>query len=115
MVVLKLLTQGVGPPNDLLFKLKAVRPYMEPRTRYWIDRVANVYFYLNMTCLQKFDPTLKLEDITMTNEMFCHLSQLHVQHLRTNGFLQHVVKNIEDSIQVSALYILSYIHTNKAI
>ena len=108
-------SQGVGPPNDLLFKLKAVRPYMEPRTRYWIDRVANVYFHLNMTCLQKFDPTLKLEDITMTNEMFCHLSQLHVQHLRTNGFLQHVVKNIEDSIQVSALYILSYIHTNKAI
>ena len=92
-------SQDISPPSDLLFKIKAVRPYMDPRTRYWVDRVANVYFHLSMTCLQKFDPTLKLEDLTMTNEMFCHLSPVHIQHLRTCGFLQHVVNNIESNIQ----------------
>ena len=92
-------SQDISPPSDLLFKIKAVRPYMDPRTRCWVDRVANVYFHLSMTCLQKFDPTLKLEDLTMTNEMFCHLSPVHIQHLRTCGFLQHVVNNIESNIQ----------------
>ena len=100
-------SQDISPPNDLLFKLRAVRPYMDPRTRIWVDRVANVYFHLSMTCLQKFDPTLKLEDLTMTNEMFCPLSEVHVQHLRQKGFLQHVIHNIENRIQVSANHYLS--------
>ena len=39
--------------------------------------------------------------------MFCHLSQVHVQHLRQKGFLQHVIHNIEKKLQVSAINTLS--------
>ena len=35
----------------------------------------------------------------MTNEMFCNISQQHLQHLRQLGFLDH--NNIEKEIQVS--------------
>ena len=92
-------SKDLTPPNDLLIKLKAVRPYMDARTRFWVDKVANVYFHLSLPCLQNFDPTLKIEDISMTNEMFCQIGAAHVQHLRNIGFLDHIVKKIENNIQ----------------
>ena len=55
---------------------------MDQRTKYWVDKVANVYFHLNMACLQNFDPSLNEENLTMTNEIFCNISQQHLQHLR---------------------------------
>ena len=72
---------------------------MDASTRFWVDKVANVYFHLSLPCLQNFDPTLKIEDISMTNEMFCQIGAAHVQHLRNIGFLDHIVKKIENNIQ----------------
>ena len=54
-------------PNDLLIRLQAVRPYMDQRTTYWVDKIGNIYFHLNMACLQKFDPILKEEHLSMTS------------------------------------------------
>ena len=78
-----------------------VRPYRDPGTNYWHDKIANGYFHLNMACLQKFNPTLKVEHFTMTNEMFCNISQVHMDHLERLGFLQHIAKKIENNLQVS--------------
>ena len=94
-------SKTLKPPNDLLIRLRAVRPYMDQRTKYWVDKVANVYFHLNMACLQTFDPSLNEENLTMTNEMFCNISQQHLQHLRQLGFLDHIINNIEKEIEVS--------------
>ena len=95
-------SKTLRPPNDLLIRIRAVRPYMDQRTKYWVDKIGNIYFHLNMACLQKFDPTLK-------EEHFCNISQAHLQLLRQLGFLEHIIKNIENDIQVSAIKELNYI------
>ena len=60
------INSSLPAPHDLFFRMKAVRPYQNKETLVWHDKVANAYFHLNTKCLQKFDPNLKLEDITMT-------------------------------------------------
>ena len=102
-------SKTLRPPNDLLIRIRAVRPYMDQRTKYWVDKIGNIYFHLNMACLQKFDPTLKEDHLSMTSEMFCNISQAHLQLLRQLGFLEHIIKNIENDIQVSAIKELNYI------
>ena len=103
-------SRNLLPLHDLVIKMQMVRPYRDPRTYYYNDRVANGYFHLNMNCLKKFDPDLKVEDLTMTNEMFCHISQVHMDHLRELGFLQHIANNIEKNIQVSYNYFKAFIN-----
>ena len=78
------------------------RPYRDPRTNYWHDKIANSYFHLNIECLQKFNPTLSVEDLTMTNEMFCNISQVHMDYLKTLGFLNLIANNIEKNLQESS-------------
>ena len=56
----------------------------------------------------EFNPALKVEDLTMTNEMFCGMTPLHMQHLRQLGFLQHIANNIEKNIQVSSNIIYKF-------
>ena len=46
------------PPHDIFFRMKAIRPFQNKETLMWIDKVANVYFHLNMKCLKKFDQNL---------------------------------------------------------
>ena len=93
-------SRNLRPPHDLVIKMMMARPYRDPRNFYYTDKVSYGYFHLNMACLQKFNPDLKVEDLTMTNEMFCHISQVHMDHLRTLGFLQHIANNIEKNIQM---------------
>ena len=100
------------PPNDLLIKMMMIRPYRDPRTNYWHDKISNGYFHLNIACLQKFNPTLSVEDMTMTNEMFCNISQVHMDHLKRLRFLHHIANNIEKNLQVS-LYSLRQVRTRK--
>ena len=105
-------SRNLVPPNDLLIKMMMVRPYRDSRTNYWHDKISNGYFHLNIACLQKFNPTLSVEDLTMTNEMFCNISQVHMDHLKRLGFLHHIANNIEKSLQVS-LYSLRQARTRK--
>ena len=96
-------------PNDLFFQMKAVRPFQNKETLMWHDKVANAYFHLKTTCLQKFDPNLKLEDITMTNEMFFSINDRHLQLLAEVGVLKYIIANKGADVQVSIYYyILGY-------
>ena len=94
-------SRSLTPPHNLVIRIRAIRPYMDPRTRIWHDKIGNAYFHLNMQCLQKFNPALKVEDLTMTNESFCGMTAVHMQHLRQLGLLQHIANNIEKNVQVS--------------
>ena len=67
----------------------------------WHDKVSNVYFHLNLGCLNKFDPTLNAEEITMTNEMFYSISDVHFKHLALLGILKHIIGNKGKDMQVS--------------
>ena len=96
-------------PNDLFFRMKAVRPFQNKETLMWHDKVANAYFHLKTTCLQKFDPNLKLEDITMMNEMFFSINDRHLQLLAEVGVLKYIIANKGADVQVSIYYyILGY-------
>ena len=67
----------------------------------WHDKVANAYFHLKLECLKKFDPTINVEDITMTNEMFRNISDVYLAHLAQLGILKHITGNKGKEIGVS--------------
>ena len=91
-------------PNDLVFKLVAIRPYREKSTKLWVDRVANIYFHLEMQCLQNFNKDLNLQDIRITQDEFAALGEGHLQLLEQCGFLEHIIKLLEAEIQVHITY-----------
>ena len=39
------------PPMDMVFRLKAVRPFMNKKTGLWQDAIGNAYFHLDVTCV----------------------------------------------------------------
>ena len=81
------------PPHDIFFRMKAICPFQNKETLMWIDKVANVYFHLNTKCLKKFDPNLKLEEITMNDEMFYKMTDRHLKLLAEVGVLKHIIAN----------------------
>ena len=42
-------------PRDILFTLKAIRPFINPRTQQWVHPERNGYFHLDLKCLQLHD------------------------------------------------------------
>ena len=81
--------------------MKGVRPYKDKHTLMWVDRVANIYFHLSLECLTKFDLTLDMTTITMTNEMFYNISDQHLSHLAGLGILKHIITNKGKQVAVS--------------
>ena len=91
-------------PNDLVFKLVAIRPYREKSTKLWVDRIANIYFHLELQCLQNFNKDLNLQDIRITQEEFGALGEGHLQLLAQCGYLEHIIQLLEGEIQVHITY-----------
>ena len=81
----------VPAPNDMFICMKGIRPYKDKDTLMWVDQVKNVYLHLNL----EFDPTIDIETVTMTQEMFKHISDQHMAYLQTIGLLEHVMDNIQ--------------------
>ena len=91
-------------PNDLVFKLVAIRPYREKSTKLWVDRIANIYFHLELQCLQNFNKDLNLQDIRIMQEEFGALGEGHLQLLAQCGYLEHIIQLLEGEIQVHITY-----------
>ena len=85
-------------PRDLLFTLKAIRPFLNRRTQEWVHPEKNGYFHLDIKCLQLHDATIELRQATMTDGTFMKLSQQQLEFLAGNGLLEYVVANKEKSI-----------------
>ena len=85
-------------PRDLLFTLKAIRPYLNRKTQEWVHPEKNGYFHLDIKCLQMHDPTIELRQATITDDTFLKLSQQHLHFLAGNGILEHVVSNREKTM-----------------
>ena len=68
----------------------------------WVDRIANIYFHLEMQCLQNFNKDLNLQDIQITQDEFAALGEGHLQLLEQCGFLEHIINLLEAEIQVSS-------------
>ena len=93
-------SKNMAAPNNLLFRLKAIRPYRDQRTHIWHDKIGNAYFHLSLSCLTNHNKDIKVEDVTMTTEMFLSISQDHLRILAQNQLLQHIVANKEQDLQV---------------
>ena len=62
-------------PRDLIFTLKAIRPFLNTKTQQGVHPEKTGYFYLNIACLQKHDQTIEIRNATITDDMFMKLSQ----------------------------------------
>ena len=81
--------------------MKGIRPYKDKDTLMYVDRVANIYLHLNLECLKKFDPTLDISTVTMSDDMFMNISDQHLAHLGTLGLLKHLIANKGKQVGVS--------------
>ena len=80
-------------PTDIIFSLKAIRPYLNRKTQEWNHPEKQGYFHLNIECLQKHDSTIEMRQATITDDMFMRLSQQQLQFLQNQGILEHVTRN----------------------
>ena len=85
-------------PTDLMFTLKAIRPYFSPHTHNWHHPEKQGYFHLDLRCLQKHDQTIEMRQATITDQMFMQLSQQQLQYLHNEGILEHTKRNKRSTI-----------------
>ena len=78
----------------------AIRPYRDKHTKLWVDRIANIYFHLELQCVQNFNKDITLDDIQITQDEFTKLSDNHLQLLEQCGFLEKIISHLEEEIQV---------------
>ena len=90
----------IPAPHDMFVRMKGIRPHKDKDTLMWIDEVKNIYFHLNLDCLKKLDPTFEVEILTMTDEMFSNISDLHISHLRDLGILEHIIAQKRKAVEV---------------
>ena len=91
-------------PRDLLFTLKAIRPFLNHRTQQWVHPEKNGYFHLNIKCLQKHDPAIEIRKCTVTDETFMKLSQQQLEFLAGEGILEHVVTSKKKHYKVCIIF-----------
>ena len=85
-------------PRDMLFTLKAIRPFLNRKTQEWVHPEKNGYFHLDIRCLQMHDSTIEIRQATMTDDNFMMLSQQQIEYLSATGILEHVVTNKEKTL-----------------
>ena len=98
----------MAAPNDLVFRMTAIRPYREKWTRVWVDRVANIYFHLELQCVQNFNKDISLDDVQIMQEEFTKLTEAQLQLLEQCGLLETIINLLEAEIKVSLDSILKY-------
>ena len=85
-------------PKDLMFTLKAIRPFLNRRKQEWVHPEKNGYFHLDIKCLQMHDSTIEMRQVTITDENFLMLSQQQLEFLSAEGILEHMVANKEKTL-----------------
>ena len=80
-------------PRDILFTLKAIRPFINPRTQQWVHPERNGYFHLDLKCLQLHDKQIEMRQATVTDDVFMRLSNQQLEYLNTVGILRHITAN----------------------
>ena len=73
-------------PKDLMFTLKAIRPFLIQKTQEWVHPEKNGYFHLDIKCLQMHDSTIEMRQVTITDENFLMLSQQQLEFLSAEGY-----------------------------
>ena len=90
--------QDNPPPRNMVFTLKAIRPYLNPRTQQWVEPERNGYLHLNITCLKKHDTAIELRQACMTDDVFTKCTKANLDYLQHVGLLEYIVQNKENTI-----------------
>ena len=85
-------------PHDLIFTLKASCPYVHLMTQEWIHLERNVFFHLNIKCLQKHDHTMEMHMVTITDDVFMCLFQQQIEFLNAESILCPIMANKEKTL-----------------
>ena len=80
-------------PRDLLFTLKAIRPFLNPKTQEWVHPEKNGFFHLDINCLQLHDNTIEMRQATVADDVYMSLTQQHLEYLHSIGILRHITAN----------------------
>ena len=85
-------------PRDIIFTLKAIRPFLNPRTQQWVHPERNGYFHLDLKCLQLHDNNIEMRQETITDDVFMRLSNQQLEYLNTVEILRHISANKKKTI-----------------
>ena len=85
-------------PRDILFTLKAIRPFIKPRTQQWVHPERDGYFHLDLKCLQLHDKQIEMRQATVTDDVFMRLSNQQLEYLNTVGIPRLITANKKKTI-----------------
>ena len=85
--------QEKNAPLDLVFRIKAIRPFLNKKTGMWQDAIGNAYCHLDVGCLKSHNPDVEEEKITMEDKTFMQCKDEHMRYLNEIGLLAIVVRN----------------------
>ena len=80
-------------PKDIAIRCKDFRSYTDPKTNTTKTTYGNIYFHLDLKYIQKKYPQAILEDIVAANDTMALLSDAHLMHLNSTGFLKTILEN----------------------
>ena len=81
------------PPMDMVFRIKAIRPFLNKETGLWQDAIGNAYFHLDITCLKAHNQDINEQDITMEDDTFLQCKNSHMEYQQKLGYVEIVVRN----------------------
>lgn len=77
-------------PTDLVFRMEALRKFKCPKTGTLKQQWSNVYFHLDVCCLQQVAENIQLKDIMIADDTLVLLSRPHMEHLKEIGLLKNI-------------------------
>ena len=82
-------------PRDLVFRRRGEAEWYDKKRNEKRSAMSNLHYHLNPKCLRSKDPSLNWKVIMMTDDAFDDLTRDQMQVLHDEGFLKHVVANLE--------------------
>ena len=80
-------------PRDMCLRIEDYRSYTDPKTKKVKTTYGNIYFHLDLKCLQRKYPQALLEHIVISDDTLSLLSEGNLKYLKATGFLETVVAN----------------------
>lgn len=82
-------------PMDVCLRMQGVRRYKDARLGIVKSHWGNIYFHLDLTCLEHHHPDIKMEHITIAKDTLVLLTPDHFKFLKEKGFLQVILNNLQ--------------------
>ena len=81
-------------PNNMVFRRRGPSGFLNKLTNKWVNKVDNIHFHLDTSCLRKNDQTVNWKDIMMTDEVFEELSREQMEVLHQKQILKYILANL---------------------